>query len=185
MVAGGKSRVDPESGIHAASRVIIGSAMAQKKESYFLELIQLLHLLLYTFLNPVIFLVYLFTFSEERFMRNCWVRPVYQTGTNSMRINLMAYLLFSLLAVASFVLFKQLVLAPLMDRDVFWLEFALIEPTPMHWVAYGCCLLVLGYYSSPKGLEANVAGFIFFPFLLVGALLMTILHLYWLWREVI
>ena len=150
-----------------------------------LELVQLLHLLLYTFINPVIFLVYIFTFSDEYFLHNRWIRPVYQTGTNSMRINVKAYLLFSLLAVASFALFKQLVLAPLIDGDVFWQEFTLIEPTLMHWVAYGCCLPVLCYYSSPKGLEANVAGFIFFPLLLVGSLLMAILHLNWLWREVI
>lgn len=151
----------------------------------FLESIHLLHLLPYTLLNPVILLVYIFTFSGESSARKRWSQPFYPTGSNSIRINLLVYLVFSLLAVAVFVLFKQLVLAPLMVGDARMLDFILIEPNLMHWIAYGCCLLVLGTYLSPQGLEANVAGFVFFPLLLLGALLLTIQHLHWLWLEVI
>lgn len=150
-----------------------------------MDTIQLINLLPYTFLNPLILMAYIFSCSESELFQGSKIQSFYDIGGNSQRINLGLYLGFCVLASALFISFKLVILLPLATTDVTALDFILIEPSWSEFIAYIATLFTLSGFLAKDGIEANVAGFIFFPFLMLGAVLLVINHVSWLWAKVI
>jgi hypothetical protein len=150
-----------------------------------LDIIKLINLVPYTFLNPVILLVYIFYCSDDGIFHSSKITSFYRIGGNSQRINLLVYLGFSVLASISYIAFKLIVLSPLTTEPISTLDIILVQPSLSWYIAYLISFITLRVFCSKNGMEMNVGGFIFFPFLLLGAFLLVVQHAVWLFAKVI
>ncbi|MDP5148956.1 hypothetical protein [Rheinheimera baltica] len=147
--------------------------------------IKLLNLIPYTFLNPLILLAYFVVFSEDGVLHHLKLKPFYDLGGNCQRINIAVYLGFCVIASITFIAFKLLVLLPLASTPLTALDITLVQPGWRWLVAYVATAFTLSALTSRHGMEGNVAGFIFAPFIFLSSLLLALTHVQWLLAEVI
>ncbi|MDP5190767.1 hypothetical protein [Rheinheimera baltica] len=150
-----------------------------------MDTIKLLNLIPYTFLNPLILLAYFVVFSEDGVLHHLKLKPFYDLGGNCQRINLAVYLGFCVIASITFIAFKLLVLLPLASTPLTALDITLVKPGWRWLIAYVVTAITLGTLASRNGMEGNIAGFIFAPFIFISSLLLTLAHVQWLLAEVI
>ncbi|MEH8015636.1 hypothetical protein MN202_00180 [Rheinheimera muenzenbergensis] len=147
--------------------------------------ITLINLVPYTFLNPLILLAYFVAFSEDSALRLLKVKPFYHLSGNSQRINLLVYAGFCIVASAAFMAFKLVVLLPLATTPLTALDIMLVQPGWSWLFAYVVSAFTLAALLSRDGLEGNIAGFIFAPFIFIATILLLIEHVQWLLARVI
>lgn len=147
--------------------------------------ITLINLVPYTFLNPLILLAYFVAFSEDSALRLLKVKPFYDLSGNSQRINLLVYAGFCIVASAAFMAFKLVVLLPLATAPLTALDIMLVQPGWSWLFAYVVSAFTLAALLSRDGLEGNIAGFIFAPFIFIATILLLIEHVQWLLARVI
>lgn len=152
---------------------------------YGMDTLTLLNIIPYTFLNPIILLAYMLAFSEDSILRYLKLNAFHDVGGNSQRINLRLYAMFCAIACSTFIGFKILVLQPLAPAPLTALEITLVQPGWSWLFAYIVTALTLAALTSRHGLESNVGGFIFAPFILIAILLLLINHVQWLLARVI
>lgn len=150
-----------------------------------MDTITLFNLVPYTFLNPLILFAYIVFCSNDGASQQTKIKSFYAIGGNSQRINLFAYLGFSVVASITFIAFKLVVLLPLAAEPITALDIILVQPNLSWLIAYLTSLVTLSVFLSKNGMEMNVGGFIFFPLLLLGAFLLVVLHINWLFAKVI
>lgn len=150
-----------------------------------MDSLTLVNLIPYTFLNPIILLAYMFTFSEDSALRYLKFNAFYDLGGNSQRINLVLYAVFCVVACSAFIGFKILLLQPLAEQPLTAEDIALVQPGWSWLFAYVVTAFTLAALVSRHGLEGNVAGFIFAPFILIATILLLINHVQWLLARVI
>lgn len=144
-----------------------------------------LNLLAYVFLNPLFLTAFLFLFSDNESFLGFNIKAFYHLPSNSKRINLLVYAGFCLFATLLTMGFKLVVLLPLAAEDISPLAFITVDGNWRSYISYVVCLFTLAALASKEGLEWNVAGFIFFPFLILGMVLQGINHINWLLERVI
>lgn len=144
-----------------------------------------LNLLAYTFLNPFYLTAFLFLLSDHESFLGFNIKAFYHLPSNSKRINLVVYAGFCLLATLLTMGFKLVVLLPLAVEDISPLAFIAVDGNWLCYIGYVVSLFTLKALVSKDGLEWNVAGFIFFPFLILGMVLQGINHILWLLERVI
>ncbi|MBU2112820.1 MAG: hypothetical protein KKE94_03490 [Gammaproteobacteria bacterium] len=150
-----------------------------------MDSLKLINLVPYTFLNPLILLAYFMAFSEDSALSQLKIKPFYDLGGNSQRINLVAYAGFCLVATAAFIIFKILVLLPLATTPLTGWDIVLVQPGWRWLFGYIVTAVTLVALTSRQGLEGNVGGFIFAPFILLATLLLLINHVQWLLARVL
>lgn len=150
-----------------------------------MDSLTLVNLIPYTFLNPIILLAYMLAFSEDSVLRYVKLNAFYDLGGNSQRINLVLYAVFCVVACSVFISFKILVLQPLAPAPLTALEITLVQPGWSWLFAYIVTALTLAALTSRHGLEGNVGGFIFAPFILIATIFLLINHVQWLLARVI
>lgn len=150
-----------------------------------MDTLTLVNLIPYTFLNPIILLAYMFAFSEDSALRYLKLNAFYDPGGNSQRINLVLYAVFCVVACSAFIGFKILLLQPLAEQPLTVEDIALVQPGWSWLFAYIVTAFTLAALASRHGLEGNVGGFIFAPFIFIATILLLINHVQWLLARVI
>ncbi len=132
-------------------------------------------------LNPISFIVYLFAILPA--LEQLKYAPSIQMNGNMSRLQLLPVLLSVVLISGLFLLFSYLFLSALKDISL----NTFLQPKSLY-VQVSCfavMAMVLFVFVSPQGVEGNIAGFIFFPFIAFASLILVGLHFFWIWKVVI
>ncbi len=138
--------------------------------------------LLQSYFNPLLFFVYLFGFRE--FFGRLRIKAFIGTGTNSERLNVAWYLGLAPVIYLTWFLVKFSFLSSF-NGD---LSPAVFLSLDFHWLQYLSFLvtgLILTVYTSRKGMEGNIMGFIFAPLLFAGMAIYLFFHFRWIWYVVL
>jgi hypothetical protein len=142
----------------------------------------LVHFLLNSYLNPTLFLLYLFSCPE--LLKSFAIEAFENTGTNNNRLLLKWYLvlmpgIYLIWLLINFHFLQsfnsELTIDSFLSLDLHWLQYL-----PFLFTAF-----TLRAYASKSGMEGNIMGFIFFPMLIVGLVINGLFYLYWIWNSVI
>jgi hypothetical protein len=142
----------------------------------------LIRFLLQSYLNPLLFVVYLFGF--RKLFNTFGITISTYVGTNNERLSIAWYLvlmpgIYLIWFSVNFMFLKSfnehLTIDSFLSLDIHWLQY-------LGFVFTG---LTLKAYSSSSGMEGNIMGFIFFPILLSGIAINGFYYFYWIWSVVL
>lgn len=140
------------------------------------------HFFLQSYLNPVAFMFYLFVATEVLRLGN--LSFFVSTGTNSQKLLLTPYLVTMPILYTVWLLINYYFLHSFNEQLVFVDTFA----KGYHWLHYACFIptaVVLSAYISKSGMEGNIMGFIYAPFLFLGIAIYSFLHFRWIWVDIL
>ena len=142
----------------------------------------LYHFLLQSYLNPVVFLVYLF--GADSFLAFFKIHAFTSMGMNSQRLNAAVYLVLAPVMYCSWLVISCCFLS---SFDANLSVYAMLS-TDLHWFQYFGFLFTaftLISFHSKDGMEANIMGIVFVPFLIGGAAIHGFFHFYWIWSVIL
>lgn len=142
----------------------------------------IVHFFLQGYLNPVALMFYLFVATEVKQLGN--LSLFVSTGTNSQKLLLTPYLVIMPILYMTWLIINYYFLQSFNEQLLFVDTFA----KGYHWLHYVCFIptaVVLNVYLSKSGMEGNVMGFIFAPFLFLGIAVYSFLHFRWIWTELL
>jgi hypothetical protein len=142
---------------------------------------QSIYILLQSYLNPALFLVYL---SFHPLLKTLGIEVFTSSGINNQRLIIGWYLLLMPVSYLTWFVINFFFLSSF-NGDLTFNSFVSLD---FHWLQYLSFVftaIILKAYTSKTGVEGNIMGFIFAPMLITGMLVNGILYFMWIWEVIL
>jgi hypothetical protein len=138
--------------------------------------IDLILTIVFCYFNPALFLYYVLSSS---YFSEIGIETMESVGTNSQRIKLKVYFVLIPILFVIWNLLVYLVLGSVNPDITLW-DIMSIQRSYLVYFSCACTAITLSVYLGKPGMEGNVMGFIFAPFMLLALVLMAYKHFMWL-----
>lgn len=135
----------------------------------------------YFLFSPIAFIVYIFAVFPV--LEKLKITSSVDMGGNVSRLHLIPILISVVLVSGLFMLFSFLFLSSIKEMSLN--TFLQPKNQNLQIACFVITAFVIYFFTSSKGMEGNIAGFIFFPILVVTSITLIVLHLIWIWNVVI
>jgi len=142
----------------------------------------LIHFLLQSYLNPVVFGVYLFVLKDA--LRLIGIQILIEQEQNKYQIELKYYLLLAPFLYVIWLIIDFVFLRAL-NSELQLLDFISYEYSWLNIIVFALTLFLIKELTSKKGIAINLLGFIYAPLAAMTLVFYVGLHFFWLYRFVL